>query len=544
MSEDLSSPARRENKSLTNITKEFVRILQNQPDASMSVLEVEKHLRMSGTHFSRRRLSDVINVLEGIGVIERKQIQPRMYLVQLVASASDPDLVKKKQLLNDEVRSLSFRERNLNDSLEQCASTFKSLKDHFASQYILSEDLVQISQIRNGLSFFIPSVDGMHLSLYSDLRSHLAKASFNCVRARYTDPFTVQVMIQEDQPCMSPKGSHPYGEQPLACPLIETDAHEQDHMQESHKLSSVGYDTLNGVSIYPAHNFDASQVSSEAIGLHKQRVSTDELSQVCVPMQARSESVIQPRRLCVPPSDESDEGNNEDENGDYIRSRQDMLGSSNREQRIILSQPLSTTVSLSMDLNRETDLVSDKGNGKRSTDSESCDTKHSQSKSDNTSPSMIKYSGIAQQLRDRQLLVSKNDNGICEPHQSTQSGQLPEFGSPDHQFSKGMTRDPHNNLDFQRKEQKEKQPVSPRNTSGGSSDSHEQPIKRSKTASFSYENTPHTSKPLSTHLSLRESTKSPSKTMLLIELPSRIDEKEYTMILPDSTEIQSLFIQD
>ncbi|EGD78713.1 hypothetical protein PTSG_01693 [Salpingoeca rosetta] len=193
-----STPGKREGKSLTNITRQFIHILKNQPDRRMSVADVEQHLENLGIHFSRRRLSDVVNVLEGIGVIQRLQVQPRVYHVQLVANTSDPDFVSKKNRLNDEVRALSQKERELHDLLTQSLNAFKALKDHPSARTISASDLLQVDKLRNGLSFFIPSVDNMHLSVNLDMENFLADQGLNCVRARYTDPFTVQGFVLDD----------------------------------------------------------------------------------------------------------------------------------------------------------------------------------------------------------------------------------------------------------------------------------------------------------------------------------------------------------
>ena len=200
-----STPNKRESKSLTTITREFINILKEHPQHRLSVPEVEEKLENLGIQFSRRRLSDVINVLEGIGVIERTQIQPRVYQVELVANTSDPDFVRKKHKLNEEVRELSQRERELHELLSQSYNTFKALKDHPSARSAHADDLLRVPALRNSLSFFIPFLTDLRLSVNMDMASFLSTKEFNCLRARYSDPFTVQGLASLEEFPSSPK---------------------------------------------------------------------------------------------------------------------------------------------------------------------------------------------------------------------------------------------------------------------------------------------------------------------------------------------------
>jgi hypothetical protein len=70
------------------ITSAFVQMLREAPGQTLDIAEVEGKMREMGLEIKRRRLSDVINVLEGVQLVEKVLTRNRQYKIRICGSSS------------------------------------------------------------------------------------------------------------------------------------------------------------------------------------------------------------------------------------------------------------------------------------------------------------------------------------------------------------------------------------------------------------------------------------------------------------------------
>ncbi|KAF0297456.1 Transcription factor E2F3 [Amphibalanus amphitrite] len=131
--------------SLGLLTKKFFQILRSAEDGVVDLNHATIVLQVQ-----KRRLYDITNVLEGIGLIEKESKNK----IRVTAASSDLDELRAPApaaaLPDDsQLRSLEHEERRLDRLIEQAGVQLRQLNDDRREAYIRYQDLRSIPQFKN-----------------------------------------------------------------------------------------------------------------------------------------------------------------------------------------------------------------------------------------------------------------------------------------------------------------------------------------------------------------------------------------------------------
>ncbi|XP_050520947.1 transcription factor E2F5-like [Daktulosphaira vitifoliae] len=136
--EDMLLGKGRQEKSLGNLATKFAELLRNSPDGVMHLNKATAMLAVK----QKRRIYDITNVLEGIGLIEKKtknQVRWRG-----LETSEDDKTVEMRSILQDEIQTLKWQEEILDKQLEILSRDFKVLKEEKSFSrymYLLSSEI-------------------------------------------------------------------------------------------------------------------------------------------------------------------------------------------------------------------------------------------------------------------------------------------------------------------------------------------------------------------------------------------------------------------
>ena len=116
-------------KSLGNLTKRFVKILENSRDGSVDLKEAAEKLGIT----QKRRIYDITNVLEGVGLVRKVSQNSILYLGDSPASAEDRRLTSCSQQverLKAELSELDSRDMALDSALKWARQSLRNARGH------------------------------------------------------------------------------------------------------------------------------------------------------------------------------------------------------------------------------------------------------------------------------------------------------------------------------------------------------------------------------------------------------------------------------
>ncbi|KAL0484661.1 transcription factor E2FA [Acrasis kona] len=135
-----SGGACRDDSSLRRLTKEFVKLIAEAEDGVLDLNHAAEVL-----HVQKRRIYDITNVLEGIGLIEKKSKNNIQWKGAGIAVTA-PENNDEYRVLQREIDLLALQEKQLDDSIEQVQ---KELKNMTESEEYQKKAFVTYSDIRN-----------------------------------------------------------------------------------------------------------------------------------------------------------------------------------------------------------------------------------------------------------------------------------------------------------------------------------------------------------------------------------------------------------
>ncbi|VVC32066.1 E2F/DP family, winged-helix DNA-binding domain,E2F transcription factor, CC-MB domain,Winged helix- [Cinara cedri] len=136
--EDMLLGKGRQEKSLGNLATKFAELLRNSPDGVMHLNKATAMLAVK----QKRRIYDITNVLEGIGLIEKKtknQVRWRG-----VETSEDDKTTEIRSKLQEEILTLKWQEEILDKQLEILSRDFKVIKEEKSFSrymYLLSSEI-------------------------------------------------------------------------------------------------------------------------------------------------------------------------------------------------------------------------------------------------------------------------------------------------------------------------------------------------------------------------------------------------------------------
>ena len=140
----------RHDNSLGVLTKKFVSLIQNSENKCIDLNDAVRVINNKVLNVQKRRIYDITNVLEGIGLVQKKHKNK----IQWIGTTEDSEepyiresatLTKELELLQDEERKLDYWTNQIQDSLKQLTKD-PSYTDY---AYVTYDDLRNLPNLTN-----------------------------------------------------------------------------------------------------------------------------------------------------------------------------------------------------------------------------------------------------------------------------------------------------------------------------------------------------------------------------------------------------------
>ncbi|XP_072357155.1 transcription factor E2F2 isoform X1 [Scyliorhinus torazame] len=131
--------------SLGLLTKKFVHLLSESPDGVLDLNRAAEVLEVQ-----KRRIYDITNVLEGIQLIRKKSKNNIQWMGRSLFE--DTSVVAKQQCLRQDLTDLVWKERSLDDLIQNCSTQLKMLTDDEENQrlaYVTYQDIRSINSFQD-----------------------------------------------------------------------------------------------------------------------------------------------------------------------------------------------------------------------------------------------------------------------------------------------------------------------------------------------------------------------------------------------------------
>ncbi|VDQ13833.1 unnamed protein product [Trichobilharzia regenti] len=141
----------RHEKSLGLLTEKFVQLLKEAPDGILDLKMAADLLAVR----QKRRIYDITNVLEGIGLIEKRTKNS----IQWNAATNGPDIQARLDELQAEVEYLENLEKKVDEHRGKVLQSLKNVQedlDNIQYSFVTHQDLINIFQDRTMLVIRAP----------------------------------------------------------------------------------------------------------------------------------------------------------------------------------------------------------------------------------------------------------------------------------------------------------------------------------------------------------------------------------------------------
>ncbi|KAG0727174.1 Transcription factor E2F3 [Chionoecetes opilio] len=179
--------------SLGLLTKRFVDLLQTAPDGTVDLNKASDMLSVQ-----KRRIYDITNVLEGIGLVNKKSKNNVQWLAARVCTEE----------LEGELQDVEAKENELDSLIEQAERDLRQLSQDKRFAYITYQDLHTIRDYKDKTVFAIKAPPGTQLQVPQELKKE------SCILHLKSDNGPIEVYLSE-----SAIGDSPGREQVRHSPL-------------------------------------------------------------------------------------------------------------------------------------------------------------------------------------------------------------------------------------------------------------------------------------------------------------------------------------
>ncbi|KAL8517640.1 hypothetical protein ACS0TY_015759 [Phlomoides rotata] len=150
----------RYDSSLSLLTKKFINLIKHAEDGELDLNKAAETLQVQ-----KRRIYDITNVLEGIGLIEKK-LKNRIHWKAL--DPSRPEADQDGTLLHAEIETLSMEERSLDERIRQMQEKLRDLSEDEDNQkwlFVTEEDIKNLPCFQNETLIAIKAPHGTTLEV-------------------------------------------------------------------------------------------------------------------------------------------------------------------------------------------------------------------------------------------------------------------------------------------------------------------------------------------------------------------------------------------
>lgn len=180
--------------SLGLLTKRFVDLLQTAPDGTVDLNKASDMLSVQ-----KRRIYDITNVLEGIGLVNKKSKNNVQWLAARVSSED----------LEGELQDLEAKENELDNLIEQAERDLRQLSQDKRFAYITYQDLHTIRDYKDKTVFAIKAPPGTQLQVPQELKKE------SCILHLKSDNGPIEVYLSESAIGDSPAKEQTSRQSPL-----------------------------------------------------------------------------------------------------------------------------------------------------------------------------------------------------------------------------------------------------------------------------------------------------------------------------------------
>ncbi|XP_033115719.1 transcription factor E2F5-like [Anneissia japonica] len=199
MADTTPQPLSRHEKSLGLLTTKFVTLLQ---DAKDGVLDLKKAADTLAVR-QKRRIYDITNVLEGIGLIEKKS-KNSIQWKGAGPGCNTTELADRLEVLKEELSELQDRERELDEQREWVQQSIKNVTDDQENSrlaYVNHEDLCKC--FKNDTLLAIQAPSGTQLEVPVPERGADNKKKYQIHLKSFNGPIYV-LLVNKDTSSSSP----------------------------------------------------------------------------------------------------------------------------------------------------------------------------------------------------------------------------------------------------------------------------------------------------------------------------------------------------
>lgn len=154
--------------SLGILTKKFVELLQDSQDGV-----VDLNIASTKLNVQKRRIYDITNVLEGIGILEKKSknnIQWKCGNSSLQSQSANND---RKELIESERLMLEHKENMLDKATKELKELIENDIEHAKYAYVTCQDLNKIDVFKEQTMIVIKAPEGAKLTVSFSTFSNL-----------------------------------------------------------------------------------------------------------------------------------------------------------------------------------------------------------------------------------------------------------------------------------------------------------------------------------------------------------------------------------
>ncbi|KAG2496501.1 hypothetical protein HYH03_005326 [Edaphochlamys debaryana] len=157
----LTSGGCRYDSSLGMLTKKFLSLINNAPDGILDLNKAAETLKVQ-----KRRIYDITNVLEGVGLIEKKSKNNIRW--KGASSGADKDAEPESARLKQDMAALLDQERSLDENIRIMTGAIQALSDNPLNRprlYVTDDDVTGLPCFANDTIFAVKAPPGTTLEV-------------------------------------------------------------------------------------------------------------------------------------------------------------------------------------------------------------------------------------------------------------------------------------------------------------------------------------------------------------------------------------------
>ncbi|KAK9915554.1 hypothetical protein WJX75_000649 [Coccomyxa subellipsoidea] len=187
----------RYDSSLGLLTKKFVALVEAAPDGVLDLNKAAESLSVQ-----KRRIYDITNVLEGIGLIEKKSKNNIQW--RPMATSGDEEFSREIQFMTEEISQLQSESDVLEQHIVNVRNSIHTMTEDPANKerlYVTNEDIVGLATINSDTVFAVTAPQGTSLVVpdpESDVESGQPR-NYRAILTSDTDPIEVWLVSTKNQ---------------------------------------------------------------------------------------------------------------------------------------------------------------------------------------------------------------------------------------------------------------------------------------------------------------------------------------------------------